>query len=317
MIRTPTPDATPAATTPLPATNGAAAIYPASPARRAPSTWQFQTRRSIGRAVLYAVVAIGALVYAMPFIWMISTSVKPGYQVYAIPPIWIPDHIEFHENFVVPWQNLPFATFYKNTLIYTLTAVLGQLISSSLAAFAFARMRFRGRGVLFVLVLSTIILPPQVTLVPTYVIFTKLHWINSLWPLIVPNWFGGAFNIFLIRQYMMTIPLEMDDAARIDGAGWFQLYWRIMLPLSRPVLGVVGVLSFTYHWNDFLYPLIYLNETKNFTVSLGLPLLNSRYVTNIQATMAQSLLAVLPLIVLFFVAQRYYIQGVVISGVKG
>jgi multiple sugar transport system permease protein len=270
----------------------------------------------IGRVSIYALVAFGAVLYAAPFVWMLSTAVKPGYQVYVVPPVWIPATIEW-QNFIKPWQNLPFALFYKNTIIYTLTSVFGQLLSSSLVAFAFARMRFRGRGFLFILILSTIMLPNQVTLVPLYLLFTKLHWINTLLPLIVPNFFGGAFNIFLLRQYMMTIPLELDDAARIDGAGWFQLYWRIILPMSKPALGVIAVLSFTFHWNDYLFPLIYLNETKNFTISLGLPLLNSRYVTDIQATMAQSVLAVLPLILLFFIAQRYYIQGVVVSGVKG
>jgi multiple sugar transport system permease protein len=290
--------------------------YPRPAARPAAARQGLSLGRWVGRGVLYALVAFGAVLYAMPFVWMLSTAVKPGYQVYLVPPVWIPDHFEF-ENFVRPWRNLPFATFYKNTLVYTLTSVFGQLLSSSLVAFAFARMRFRGRGFLFVLILSTIMLPNQVTLVPVYILFTKLHWINTLLPLIVPNFFGGAFNIFLLRQYMMTIPLELDDAARIDGASWFQLYWRIILPLARPALGVVGVLSFTYHWNDYLYPLIYLNETKNFTVSLGLPLLNSRYVVDIQQTMAQSVLAVLPLLVLFFVAQRYYIQGIVVSGVKG
>jgi multiple sugar transport system permease protein len=272
--------------------------------------------RLIGRVLIYALVAFGAVLYAMPFVWMLSTAVKPGYQVYVVPPVWIPATFEW-QNFTRPWQNLPFALFYKNTIIYTLASVFGQLLSSSLVAFAFARMRFRGRGFLFILILSTIMLPNQVTLVPLYLLFTKLHWINTLLPLIVPNFFGGAFNIFLLRQYMMTIPLELDDAARIDGAGWFQLYWRIILPMSKPALGVIAVLSFTFHWNDYLYPLIYLNETKNFTISLGLPLLNSRYVTDIQATMAQSVIAVLPLILLFFVAQRYYIQGVVVSGVKG
>jgi multiple sugar transport system permease protein len=298
------------------------ALAPGAPAALPGATLRPVARRRapigrlIGRAVLYAVVAVGAVAYAMPFVWMLSTSVKPGYQVYLVPPVWIPATFEW-SNFTRPWQNLPFALFYKNTLIYTLTSVFGQLLSCSLVAFAFARMRFRGRGILFILILSTIMLPMQVTLIPQYLLFTRLHWINTLLPLIVPNFFGGAFNIFLLRQYMMTIPLELDDAARIDGAGWFQIYWRIMLPLARPALGVIAVLSFTYHWNDYLYPLIYLNEAKNFTISLGLPLLNSRYVTDIQATMAQSVIAVLPLISLFFIAQRYYIQGVVVSGVKG
>lgn len=272
--------------------------------------------RIAGRIVLYLLVATGVVLYAMPFVWMLSTSVKPGYQVYLIPPVWIPAKFEW-ENYIRPWLNLPFATFYRNTIIITVLGMTGTLLSSSLVAFAFARMRFRGRDVLFLLMLSTMMLPSQVTLVPLYILFSKLGWINTFLPLIVPQWFGSAFNIFLLRQYMMTIPLEMDDAARMDGAGWFQLYWRILMPLSAPALGVVAIFSFTYNWNDYLHPLIYLNAVQNFTVSLGLPLLNSRYVTEIQQTMAQSVLAILPVLAVFFFAQRYYIQGIVISGVKG
>lgn len=270
----------------------------------------------VSRVILYSLVLSGAITYAMPFVWMLSTAVKPGYQVYLVPPVWLPDKYEW-SNFWVPWNNLPFAQFYANTAIVTFFTVTGTLVSSSLVAFAFARMRFRGRDRLFLLVLSTMMLPNQVTLVPLYLLFTKLGWINSLLPLIVPHWFGSAFHIFLLRQYMMSTPLELDDAARIDGASWFDIYWRISVPLARPAIGVVSIFAFTGAWNDYLYPLIYLNETKNFTIALGLPLLSSRYVTEIQQTMAQTVLAILPLILAFFLAQRYYIQGVVVTGVKG
>jgi multiple sugar transport system permease protein len=270
----------------------------------------------LGRLILYSVVFAGAVTYAMPFVWMLSTAVKPGYQVYLVPPVWFPDTYQW-SNFWVPWGNLPFAQFYANTSIVTIFSVTGTLVSSSLVAFAFARMRFRGRDRLFLLLLSTMMLPNQVTLVPLYLLFTKLGWINTLLPLIVPHWFGSAFHIFLLRQYMMSIPLELDDAARIDGASWIDIYWRITIPLARPAMGVVSIFAFTASWNDYLYPLIYLNETKNFTIALGLPLLSSRYVTEIQQTMAQTVLAILPLILVFFLAQRYYIQGVVVSGVKG
>lgn len=274
-------------------------------------------RRYVGRAILYVVVAVGAVMYAMPFVWMLSTAVKPAYQVYLMPPVWIPEVWNW-SNFVNPWFNLPFVNFYVNTITVTIGGILGTLLSSSLAAFAFSRMRFRGRDVLFMLGLSTLILPQQVTLIPQYLLFTKLGWINTLLPLIVPYWFGVSFfNIFLIRQYMMTIPLEIDDAARIDGAGWFQLYTRIVLPMAAPALGVVTIFSFNFHWNEYLHPLLYLNETKNFTIALGLPLLNSRYITDIQAVMAQTIVAVIPVMLVFFFAQRFYIQGVVVSGVKG
>lgn len=279
----------------------------------------FVLRRWIGRTILYAVIAAGALVFALPFIWMVSTSVKPGPEVYLIPPKWIPSTFEW-QNFVEPWQNLPFGTFYQNTLIVTVTSIVGTLISSSMAAFAFARLRFRGRNLLFLLVLSTLILPQQVTLVPLYILFTQLGMVNTLWPLILPYFFsalGGAFNIFLLRQFMMTIPLELDDAARLDGCNWFDIYRRIIIPLSAPALGVVAIFAFRYHWTEYFHPLIYLNTREMFTVSLGLQLLNSRYVTQVQQTMAMTLISVIPLLIVFFVAQGKFIQGITVTGVKG
>lgn len=268
------------------------------------------------RLVIYALTLFGAVVFSMPFVWMLSTSVKPGFEVLKVPPQWIPSTWEW-DNYTKPWTNLPFALFYRNTAIIAFTDIIATLVASSLAAFAFARMRFRVREALFILVLSTMMLPMQVTLIPIYVFWSKLKLVNTLLPLIIPAFFGSPFNIFLLRQFMMTIPLEMDDAARIDGANWFQIYSRIMLPLSAPALGVVAIYEFTFRWNDFLGPLIYLNEPSNFTISLGLQLLNSQYVTEIQQIMAQTILAIIPVLVIFFVAQRFYIQGVVISGVKG
>ena len=268
------------------------------------------------RVILYAIVLVGAIMYAMPFVWMLSTSVKPGYQVFRVPPEWIPDTWSW-ENYTIPWQNLPFLTYYMNTVTITVTSIIGTLLSASLVAFAFARMRFWGRDVLFLIVLATMMLPNQVTLIPIYVWWSKLGAVNTLWPLILPNFFGGAFNIFLLRQYMMTIPLEMDDAARIDGASWFQIYRQIVLPLAAPALGVVAIFSFNREWNDFLGPLLYLNDANNYTVALGLQLLNSRYNLEIQQTMAQTILAIIPVLIVFFITQRFYIQGIVISGVKG
>jgi ABC-type glycerol-3-phosphate transport system permease component len=272
--------------------------------------------RIIGRTILYIVIAIGALCFALPFIWMVSTSVKPGYEVFLIPPKWIPSTFEW-QNFVEPWQNLPFATFYRNTIVVTTANIAAQLLSSSMAAFAFARLRFRGRGFLFILLLSTLMLPQQVTLVPMYIWFTKLGLVNTLWPLIIPSFFGGAFNIFLLRQYMMTIPLEMDDAARLDGCNWFDLYWRIVIPLSAPALGVVAIFGFQHYWTEFFYSLIYLNRVDNFTVPLGLQMLNTRYTTQVQQTMAMTLISVIPMLAVFFMAQRYFIQGITVTGVKG
>jgi ABC-type glycerol-3-phosphate transport system permease component len=268
------------------------------------------------RTILYVVTIAGAFLYSMPFVWMLSTSVKPGYEVLKIPPQWIPD-VWMWENYTRPWTTLPFALFYRNTTIIAVCDIVATLIASSMVAFAFARMRFRGRDFLFMLVLSTMMLPTQVTLIPIYVFFSRLGLVNTLFPLIIPSLFGSAFNIFLLRQFMLSIPLEMDDAARIDGASWFQIYSRILLPLAAPALGVVAIGEFTFRWNDYIGPLIYLNEAQNFTVSLGLTLLNSQYVTQIQAIMAQTVLAVIPVLLVFFFTQRFYVQGIVISGVKG
>jgi multiple sugar transport system permease protein len=275
-----------------------------------------QFGRIITRFILYIVILAGAVLFSMPFIWMLSTSVKPGYEVFKVPPVWIPSKWEW-DNYTAPWSALPFARFYSNTATITLVDIIATLASSSIVAFAFARMRFRGRGFLFILILSTMMLPGQVTLIPLYVLWSRLGLVNTLWPLMIPSFFGSAFHIFLLRQYMMTIPLQMDDAARIDGAGWFQIYSRIILPLSAPALGVVAIYEFTYRWNDFLGPLIYLNDPSNFTISLGLQLLNSQYVTQTQQIMAQTILSIIPVLVVFFLAQRYYLQGLVITGVKG
>ncbi len=272
------------------------------------------------RVALYVIVIVGALIYASPFLWMLSTAVKEPAEAFALPPVWIP-HVWHWENYIEPWRNLPFGTFYKNTVFVAVTSLVGTLFSTSLVAFAFARMRFCGRGPLFVLVLSTMMLPRQVTLIPLYLLWSKLHLLNTLVPLTLPSFFAAhaasAFSIFMLRQYMLTIPLELDDAARMDGASWFGIYWRVVLPLSAPALGVVAIYNFSAHWNEFLEPLIYLNTPGTFTVPLGLSLMNGRYGGDVGQVMAQTTLSIIPLIAIFFLAQRNYVQGVVVSGVKG
>ena len=285
-------------------------------ARRARPLTPERVWRGFWRAVIYVVTAALAVVFTFPFFWMVSSSVKPPDQMMAMPPVWIPSTINF-DSYVRPFTNLPFLLFYRNTVFVTLMGMLGVLISSSLVAFAFARMRWPGRDRLFVLMLATLMVPNHVTLIPTYVFYSKLDWINTFLPLLVPEWTGSPFIIFLMRQYMMTIPLEMDDAARIDGAGWFRLYSRIIIPLSWPVIGVAAIYSFTYHWNAFERPLIYLNRLELFTVPLGLAILKGRYSTDFGAMMAMATVSVIPVLIVFFLAQRYFIQGVVVSGVKG
>jgi multiple sugar transport system permease protein len=272
--------------------------------------------RAVTRALLYFTVAAGSVFFVIPFAWMVSTSVKPGYQVFAMPPVWIPSKFIW-ANYVEPWARLPWFTFYRNTIAVVLFNVIGTLLSSSMAAYAFARLRFRGREIFFLLVLSTMMLPRHVTLIPRYVLFAKMRWINTLRPLIVPAYFGSAFHIFLLRQFFMTIHPELDDAAKIDGCGVSTTFWRISLPLARPALGVVAIFTFTGNWNNFFGPLIYLDSPKWFPLSLGLRMMQTRTDIELQYTMAMTVVSIIPVLIIFFVAQRRFIQGIVLTGVKG
>lgn len=282
-------------------------------------TRRMSVRRALILFVSYVVLGSGAVIILIPFFWMISTALKELGQVFLDPPVWIPDPIVW-SNFWEGWNAMPFTLFLRNTLIITLVSMVGQIFSASLVAFGFARLRGKGSDILFIVLLSTLMLPHHVTLIPQFVLYRLLGWVDTFLPLIVPAFFGGgAFYIFLLRQFFMTIPLELDDAARVDGASTFTIYWRILLPLARPALATVAVFSFLGHWNDFLHPLIYLHNEKLFTLSLGLNLFRAEAsaVTPWNQLMAVSLLVMLPPLTVFFVAQRYFIQGIVFTGVKG
>ncbi|MCB0160797.1 MAG: carbohydrate ABC transporter permease [Caldilineaceae bacterium] len=254
---------------------------------------------------------------ALPLIWLISTSLKTGAQTFLMPPKWIPDPVVW-ENYPEAFRTVPFHKYFWNTIQIVLWATIGTLLTGSMAGFAFARLRFPGRGILFGLVLSTIMLPGIVTLIPTFIVFRMLHWINTFLPLTVPFWMGGgAFNIFLFRQFFMTIPYELDEAARIDGASNFRIYWNIILPLSKPVLATIAVFSFIHHWNDFFLPLIYLQDANKWTMAIGLQGFKDLYSTSWNLMMAASTAMILPLLVLFFFAQRYFISGIQMSGIAG
>jgi multiple sugar transport system permease protein len=279
--------------------------------------FQAQPLKYIGRVVIYVIVLAGAVIFALPFLWMVRTSIMPGWQVHKFPPEWIPAELNF-ESWTRPWGVLPFGAFFKNTVIFAVVSTLGTVVSTAIVAYAFARLRFRGRGLLFLLVLSTMMLPQQVTLIPRYLIFSRLGWVDSLKPLIVPQWLGAStYNIFLLRQYMMTIPHEYDEAAIIDGASLWGIFWRIIVPLSFPAFGVIAIQHFTFSWNTFLGPLIYLNRLENYTVSIGLRLFQTRLRLDMPALMSATILSMIPILIVFFLAQRYFIQGIVISGVKG
>lgn len=274
--------------------------------------------RRAGRVVVYLILLAATLICIFPFLWMVSTAFKTMAEVYRIPPTFIP-HKPTLENFSKGWTYADFTTFTKNTVFVALTATVGTVISSSLVGYGFARFRSRLSGLLETVLLGTMILPVQITLIPQYLLFNKLGWIDTYWPLIVPSWLGGgAFNIFLFIQFFKTLPKELDEAATIDGANSFQVYTQIMLPAVRPVLLAVTVMSLVYHWRDFFLPLVYLNSMNKYTISIGLQFFQSAYGNvRIGMMMAVSLLALLPVLVIFAFAQRYFIQGIKLSGLKG
>ncbi len=272
--------------------------------------------KAIPRLFIYLVLAAGALVILIPFAWTISTALKTPQQALKIPPVWIPDPVVW-KNFADAWNAKPFATFYANSLIIAILNIVGQILSCSIVAYGFARIRFPGRDVLFLVVLSTLMIPFQILIIPRFVLFKNLGWLDSLLPLIVPHFFGGAFNIFLLRQYFMSIPFELDDAARIDGCGHWGIFWRIILPLSKPALGAVMVFEFLNSWDDFLGPLIYISKEANYTVALGLAAFRNDYFVEWNLFMAAAAVAMAVPLVIFFIAQKYFIEGVQLTGAGG
>lgn len=265
----------------------------------------------------FLVVLVGAILLVLPFLWMLSTSLKAEIKVFASPPQWIPRPAQW-DNFVKSLSVLPFGVYYRNTVIITAATILGDVLTAALVAFGFARFRFPGRSALFILVLSTIMLPVQVTIIPRFILFKQLRWIDTFAPIILPAFLGGsAFYIFLLRQFFMTIPRELDDAAKIDGLGAAGIFTRIMLPLSKPSLAIIAIFSFLYNWNDFFAPLIFLNSESRYTLALGLNFLKGHFFSTVSLLMAAAVLAMIPCLLLFFLAQKYFIQGVVFTGVKG
>ena len=273
-------------------------------------------RALVYQAALVLLVLPGALLFLSPWIWMLLTAGKTTKMIWQIPPIWIPPSYRWY-NYIEAWQKGNFLTFYLNTTLIAVSNVVAVVFSCSIAAYAFARINFPGRSALFVLVLSTMMLPYQVTLIPLFIIFSKLGWVNTLKPLIVPLFFGDAFSIFLLRQFLMTLPRDLDEAALIDGCSRFGVFFRILVPQIRAALIVVAIYQFTYSWNDFFGPLIYLNSPKLFTITLGLTRFMGRTQTDIQFLMAMTVVSTLVPIITFFLTQRTFLQGIVITGIKG
>ncbi len=265
----------------------------------------------------FAVLTVGAALALLPVLWMLSTSLKASGDVLLLPVKWIPNPVLW-SNYREALTAQPFGLYYRNTIIYAGFAVIGETFSSAMVAYALARLRGPGHRIFFIIILSTMMLPWQVTLIPQFLLFSSINWVDTLLPLIVPTFFGNAFFIFLLNQFYRTIPDEMDDAARIDGANDFQIFWWIILPMSAPALATVAIMSFMHHWNNFLGPLIYLSSKANLVVAVALQRFTAAYgATRWDLLMAASLVALLPCILLFFFAQRYFIQGIVVSGLKG
>ncbi len=270
--------------------------------------------RTIG---LYALLCVIAAVLILPFLWIVSTSLKGDQDIFTVPPQWIPDQFRW-DNYAEVFARMPFLTYFRNSVFVTGMTILGIVASSSIVAYAFACLRWPGRDALFIFVLVTMMLPLQVTMIPLFVLFKELGWLNTYKPLIVPAFFGGgAFNIFLLRQFYLNIPRELFEAARIDGCSEIRIYWSIVLPLAKPALATVAILTFMFAWNDFLGPLIYLSDQLKGTLALGLAMFVGQHQTEWGVLMAATILMIIPMILIFIFFQRYFIRGFVMSGIKG
>jgi multiple sugar transport system permease protein len=264
----------------------------------------------------HVVLLLIGLFFALPFYWLVSTALKPDTQIFQMPPVWIPHPVHW-ENYPRALTYIPFALYTWNTLKICFFSVLGTVLSCSLVAYSLSKIRWRGRDPVFYSLIATMILPGQVTMIPTFAIFKGLHWIGTPLPLIVPSFFGGAFSIFLLRQFFMTIPNELSDAAKIDGCTEFGIYRQVILPLAKPALATVGLFTFIGAWNDFLGPLLYLNDERTYTLSMGLQRFVSQHGAEWAMLMAASTVMTIPIIILFFFAQRTFIQGITLTGIKG
>lgn len=268
-----------------------------------------------GSALKYVVLAAGAFVMVFPFVWMINASLMTAGEIQLRPPVWLPAEAQFNNYAELP-EKIPIARLYFNSLFTSGLIVTGVLLSSSLAGFAFAKYRFPGRELLFYLILATMMIPFFVTLIPVFFIVRQLGWIDSYQGLVVPG-LTSAYGIFLMRQFMVTVPDELIDAARIDGASEPRIWWRIVVPLVKPALATLGTFTFIGAWNSFLWPLLVINSRDLMTLPLGINSMKSLYADNTNLLMAGTAVAVLPMLLVFIVLQRYFIQGIALTGLKG
>ncbi|KEZ50298.1 carbohydrate ABC transporter permease [Metabacillus indicus] len=264
----------------------------------------------------HTVLIIMSVFFLVPFIWMLSTSLKDQTQIFTFPPEWLPSPLKW-SNYADAIKYIPFFTYLKNTVVITVFSTIGAVITCPLVAYGFAKLKFKGSNVLFIITIAVMMIPGQVTMIPLFILFEKLGWVGSPLPLIVPVFFGVPFYIFLLRQFFLGLPDTLMDAARIDGAGEFRIYWQIMLPLAKPAVLAVGLFQFMGSWTDFLGPLLYLTDEASYTLSLGLQQFQSQRGTEWGLMMAVSTLMTLPIILLFFFLQKTFIKGITFSGIKG
>ncbi|MCB0187693.1 MAG: carbohydrate ABC transporter permease [Caldilineaceae bacterium] len=279
--------------------------------RRASRPWQW-----LQRVAAHLVLGIGGLFFVIPLIFMVSTSLMATRQIAQFPPQLIPDPVIWL-NYPDVFLYAPMHRYFFNTMIIVIPAIIGAVLTSSLAAYAFARLRAPGKNVIFMILLSTMMLPSAVTLVPTYILFAKLGWVGGFKPLVVPALTGSAFFVFLMRQFFLTIPRELEDAALMDGCSRFRIYFSIILPLAKPVLATVTIFAFMGSWNEFFRPLIYLGNQDQYTLSLGLRVFVEAHRAEWGMMMAASTMMVMPVILIFFLAQQHFVQGITLTGIKG
>lgn len=273
------------------------------------------TSKKIKKGIIYTALGAGSTIFILPLFWQISTSLKVVEQLFVFPPIWIPDPIAW-ENYPRAMTMVPFGTYFINSSIVTSFSVMGQIVSASIIAYSFARLRWPGRDFFFIILLATLMIPFQVLMIPLFLIFRRIGWINTFKPMIVPTWLGGAFFIFLLRQFFKTIPFELSDAARIDGCSELGIFLKIILPLAKPALAVVALFEFFWTWNDFISPLIYLNSQEKYTLAIGLQQFFGSHGADWGALMAAATVVLIPSVLLFGFTQRYFIKGISLTGIK-
>ena len=295
-----------------------AVLRPATVKRRAISAEErtYLLKRRLKSIVTHTVLIVFGIAFMLPFVWMVSSSLKLNIDIFELPVRLIPKTFRL-ENYIDATNAIPFWQYLYNSAYYTLFATIGSVLSNTFIAYGFSRVRWRGRNVVFIIVIATMMLPFQVRMIPLYILFARIGWLNTFLPLIVPNFFGNAFYIFLMRQFMMTLPRELDDAARIDGASEWGIFWRIAVPLSKPAILTVAIFEIIHTWHDFIGPLVYLRHPTKYTLSIGLRLYFTQYGAEWGLLMAAAAMFTIPMVIFFFLAQRSFIEGITLTGLKG